>query len=77
MNEPTETRAQHLQWCKQRALEYVDAGDLPSAWASMASDMAKHPKTATHIALGLGTMMLLGGHLNTPRAMRDFIEGFN
>lgn len=77
MNEPTETRSQHLQWCKQRALAYVDAGDLPQAWASMASDMSKHPETSEHIALEMGTMMLLGGMLNSQKEMRDFIKGFN
>jgi hypothetical protein len=73
---PTD-RAEHLAWCKQRALAYVDAGDLQGAFASMASDMRKHPGTAnTDIqALGLGLMM--GGHLDSPEQMRRWINGFN
>lgn len=38
----TTTRADHLAWCKQRALQYVDAGDLTGAYASMTSDLGKH-----------------------------------
>ncbi len=71
------TRNEHLQWCKNRALEYVDAGDLQQAFASMGSDLNKHPETAGHsgIKLGMGLMMI--GDLNTPDKMRRFIEGFN
>jgi hypothetical protein len=71
------TRSEHLQWCKNRALEYCDSGDLPQAWASMASDMRKHEETRNHSAIELGTMMMLGGHLNTAEEMRKFINGFN
>jgi hypothetical protein len=38
-------RNKHLTWCKRRALEYVDQGDLASAVASMSSDLSKHPET--------------------------------
>lgn len=75
MSEPT--RAEHLAWCKRRALEYVDAGDLNQAFASMGSDLGKHPETRDHSGIMLGTMMLLGGHLSTRQDMRKFIEGFN
>lgn len=71
------TRAEHLQWCKQRALEYINAGDLSQAFASMASDLNKHEETKNHSAIQLGTMLMFGGHLNTPEEMRKFIEGFN
>jgi len=70
-------RDEHLQWCKDRALEYVTMGDLPQAYASMGSDMRKHPETANHSAIGLGMMLLMNGNLNTPKEMRDFINGFN
>lgn len=71
------TRAEHLAWCKQRALEYVERGELNDAYASMASDLDKHPETEKHGAVGLGMMMLMSGHLSTPQKMRDFINGFN
>ena len=71
------TRAEHLQWCKDRALEYVDLGDLQNAWGSMASDLGKHEETKNHAGIELGMMQMLGGFLNTPKEMRRFIEGFN
>lgn len=73
----TETRAEHLAWCKERALQYVDEGDLTNAYASMASDMGKHEETRDHPAIGLGMMLMVTGDLSTPDEMRKFIEGFN
>ena len=70
-------RVEHLAWCKQRALEYVDAGDIQQAFTSMASDLNKHPGTEGHSGIKLGMMMLMGGHLSKPAEMRSFIEGFN
>lgn len=70
-------RQQHLQWCKKRALEYLDRGDVVEAYASMANDMMMHPETEGHSALSLGTMLMIGGHLSTVEKMRKFIEGFN
>ena len=55
----------------------MDAGDTQQAYASMASDLGKHPETQGHAAIGLGMMLLFNGHLGTPEAMRDFINGFN
>ena len=72
MNRPT-----HLAWCKTRALEYVDAGDLSSAFASLISDLGKHPETRGHGAGELGTMLLMAGQLGTVSQMREFIEGCN
>ncbi len=71
-----ETRHEHLEWCKQRALEYVDAGDLAGALGSFNSDMAKHPETANHIALGMGMMLVMGGHLSTKNQMSKYINDF-
>ena len=73
----TISRADHLAWCKMRALEYVDAGDVNQAFASMGSDLNKHPETANHSAMELGMMLLMGGHLSAPQKMREFINGFN
>lgn len=71
------TRAEHLAWCKERALEYCDQGDWMNAWASMVSDLGKHPETKTHAAIELGGMLLLGGHNTNVQDMREFIEGCN
>ena len=69
------TRAEHLEWCKTRALAYVERGDLHNAFTSLMSDLSKHPETEDHGALELGMMLMLGGLLNTSKDMRDFIEG--
>lgn len=41
-------RQNHLQWCKDRAIEYLDQDDLNNAATSMMSDMGKHPETANY-----------------------------
>jgi len=71
------TRQEHLAWCQQRALEYVAAGDMDNAFASIASDLGKHPETEGHVGIQLGMMQLMGGYLKTPAEMRKFIEDFN
>jgi hypothetical protein len=68
-------RSEHLQWCKNRALEYVDAGDNQQAMSSMISDLRKHEGTANsvHIALPLGMIAVMSGSADE---MRSFINGF-
>ena len=39
------SRADHLQWCKDRALKYVQQEDWNRAIESMMSDLGKHPET--------------------------------
>lgn len=72
------TRAEHLQWCKDRALAYVEAGDLENAFQSLASDLTKHPDLAGAVLLNtqLGTELLIAGHLNSPEEMTKWINGF-
>jgi hypothetical protein len=69
------TRSEHVKWAKARALEYAEQGDLQSAWASICSDLLKHPETTGHAAMQLGTSLFLGGHLSQKKQMVDFIEG--
>ena len=71
------TRQEHMDWCKKRALEYCDAGEVQTAFSSMASDLGKHPETKGHCAVELGMMLMLNGHLSGEHEMRKFIEGFN
>lgn len=70
-------RAEHLAWCKQRALSYVDRGDVHNAFASMVSDLTKHPDTADHVGIQLGLMEQLAGTMTTTEHYRRWIEGFN
>ena len=71
------SRAEHLAWCKQRALEYCDRGAVQQAFASMTSDLNAHDATRNHIGCELGMMQMMTGGLRTPQAMREFINGFN
>ena len=70
------TRAEHLAWCKQRALEYVDAGDLKNAVNSMTSDLNKHPETADYPAV-LIQLVIMDIANNNVQGVRRWIEGFN
>lgn len=69
-------RSDYLKWCKERALEYVEKGELDLAWASMVSDLNKNDETRNHLAINLGTMLMLSGRLNTKEEMKKFINDF-
>lgn len=71
------TRAEHLAWCKQRALEYLDAGLNTEAVASMVSDLGKHEETRDHPGILLMGGLAMLGEFNDVRKTRRFIEGFN
>ena len=77
MSNETRTRAEHLAWCKARALDLVEAGDLTQAFASMVSDLGKHMATVGHIGIALGSQLLYAGQLDSPSKMRHWIDGFN
>ena len=72
------TRTEHLQWAKDRALEYADRGDVANAMASLGSDLRKHPDTAASAAIVVDLMMPLAmiGDFERPGELRKFIEGF-
>ena len=73
------TRAQHLAWCKERALAYVDRGDVSDAFDSFCSDVSKHPDTEPIMETieFVGMPLLMMGLLESPKAMRDHILGYN
>ena len=70
------TREEHLAWCKDRALEYVNSGDITNAVASMGSDLNKHPGTRDHSGIMLGLMLRMSGSLSNPHEARRWIESF-
>jgi hypothetical protein len=72
------TRDEHLALCKRRALEYIDAGDLKNAVASMGSDLSKHPDTRAaadnpHL-MAIGMLHVMQ---HDAPAVRRWITGFN
>lgn len=69
------TRDEHLTWCKQRALEYLNRGEFVEAITSMLSDLGKHDETRE---LGkkmapIGIFYIIHGD---DYGARHFIEGF-
>lgn len=68
-------REQHLRWAKERALEYLDEGELANAYTSMASDLTKHPElkgiAEKTSELGLTHLISKDGP-----GLRRWIEGF-
>ena len=71
------TRAEHLAWCKQRALEYINRGQISEGLTSMMSDMSKHPETKSDMLDQLTMMLMMNGHLDTVEKARKHIEGYN
>lgn len=71
------TREEHLAWCKRRAYEYLDQGDVQNAITSMMSDLQKHEETKT---IAGGTIDLIGFWAATShdkQAAKRYIDGFN
>jgi hypothetical protein len=71
------TYKEHLDWCKKRAHEYLDKGDVQNAVASMMSDLQKHPETATHAGSILDAIGLQAAISGDAQAARRYIDGFN
>lgn len=69
------TREEHLQWCKEQALEYLNAGDVQGAIASMMSDLSQHEETK-HINEFIQAMGLTIAMSNDYTEARRWIEGF-
>ena len=73
------TRAEHLRWAKDRALEYADRGETGNAISSLMSDLDKHPETRASCDIVVNLMMPLAmiGDFERPGELRRFIERFN
>ena len=71
------TRTEHLRWCKERAIAYLDAGDLQNAVTSMGSDMRRHPKTDSPLLAFLFMAGMADAQRGDSAAVRKWVEGFN
>lgn len=74
------TRAEHLTWCKTRAMREFDyyaatdsAAAVRNAQASMLSDLGKHPETRDSQKVA-AMLMLLPMHSRAD--VQRFVEGF-
>ena len=74
MTDPRE-RWDHVAWCKARALQYLDAGDLNGALTSMGSDMAKREDCRINPHFYAAGMMAVAA--GDAAAVRRWVEGFN
>jgi hypothetical protein len=71
------TRQEHLAWCKERALAYIERGEIQEGLTSMMSDMDKHPDTVNLALYQLTVGLMAIGDLSTIEQARRHIEGFN
>jgi hypothetical protein len=71
--EMEQSREEHLKWCKQRAMEYVNAGDWQQGITSMLSDLGKHSETQSSVQIGSMIMLTVRDRASAKR----FVEGFN
>ena len=66
------TRAEHLQWAKDRALAYLPQNPT-EALTSFLSDMRKHEETADHPMLPMTAMLMLSGSMeDVGKHIRDY-----
>lgn len=72
------SRVKHLQWCKDRALEYANMDDKQNAIASMISDLGKWDGGAMYDAALLSTMMMDAMMFREKKEdIINWINGFN
>lgn len=71
------TRDEHLNWCKERAIEIAKSGDIRGALTSMMSDLGKHSETRNHSGIMLTGLLMIAGRLKTIPEVIQHIEGFN
>lgn len=67
------THEELLAWAKKRALEYLDAGDIANAVASMGSDMDNPESIENRQKMIDGMCLILTGD---SRRVRDWIENW-
>lgn len=69
------TREEHLELCKENAIEYLRSNDVTNAVISMLSDLSKHPETSkfSKVLEKLGMMYIVQQDL---KGAKRWIEGF-
>ncbi len=73
------TRAEHLQWCKERANEYVNRGELVEGVTSMMSDLSKHDETKSSAGGAMAMLAILAlqqAQSGDVAGVRRFVDGF-
>jgi hypothetical protein len=70
------SREEHLEWCKVRAREYLDKGEIANGVTSMLSDLSKHPETRGLSEAGFAQVGMLYIMQRDLPGARRFVEGF-
>lgn len=73
----TEEGKTHLDWSKDRALEYLNRNDVTGAWCSFVTDLAANEELSDHPGIELGNSLLFSGIMSTKEEIKKFIEDFN
>jgi len=71
---------EHLAWCKKRAHEYLERGELLDAVTSMSSDVTKHPNGPKAGTPAVAMLMLVGAmsaQQGDIREVRRWIDGWH
>lgn len=71
----TTTRSEHLEWCINRAMEYINRDQISEAYSSIISDLHKHPETISAFGTQILLMIMIGGDLNKNELL-NFINKF-
>ena len=66
-------RKEHVEWCKQRALEELERSGVNAAMASLTSDFGKHESTNNPMMI----MMCFVIKKMDKKEAKKYIEGFN
>jgi hypothetical protein len=74
---PNRTRAEFLQWAKDRAGAYLDRGQVAAGLASFMSDIKQHPEIQPAAIELLFGIEAFAGNLKTAEQARKFINGTN
>lgn len=69
------TREEHIEFCKVRAREYLDRGQIADGITSMMSDLNKHEDTRS-AGESMAMLAMLCMTQNDMAEARRFVEGF-
>jgi len=70
-------RKEYIEWCKKRALERVEKGELAEAIVALSNDMSKSSKTIDHPLIDYGMILVIAGYFSTAKQVKEFINTIN
>ena len=70
------TRDEHIDWCKQRARERCERGDMLGALHSMGRDLTKHKDTKGHPWIHLWLSAVTPHKISSKADVLKFIDDY-